>query len=125
MTGLRDLIQQLADELDHYKQLLTDDRREAHPLAVKARAYLAQQEPVPAPVDLSHLSDEEFAALAPQGYYGVNDEPEAVRRPKPPSLKEQALEQLDGIATVFLVSHGGNLVCDTVRRALEALPDND
>ena len=45
------------------------------------------------------------------------------RRPKPPSLKEQALEQLDGIAAVFRMSHGGNLVCDTIRRALEQLPE--
>ncbi len=48
----------------------------------------------------------------------------AARRPKAPSLKEQALEQLDGIAAVFRMSHGGNLVCDTIRRALEALPDD-
>jgi hypothetical protein len=47
----------------------------------------------------------------------------AARRHKPPSLKEQALEQLDGIATVFRMTHGGNLVCDTIRRALEALPE--
>ena len=47
----------------------------------------------------------------------------AARRPKPSSLKEQALEQLDGIAAVFRMSHGGNLVCDTIRRALEALPE--
>jgi hypothetical protein len=45
------------------------------------------------------------------------------RRPKPPSLKEQALEQLDGIAAVFRMTHGGNLVCDTIRRAIEALPE--
>jgi hypothetical protein len=47
----------------------------------------------------------------------------AARRPKPPSLKEQALDELDGIAAVFRMSHGGNLVCDTIRRALEALPE--
>ncbi len=47
------------------------------------------------------------------------------RRPKPPSLKEQALEQLDGIAAVFHMSHGGDLVCDTIRRALEQLPDHE
>jgi hypothetical protein len=47
----------------------------------------------------------------------------AARRPKSPSLKEQALEQLDGIAAVFRMTHGGNLVCDTIRRALEALPE--
>jgi hypothetical protein len=48
----------------------------------------------------------------------------AVRRPKPPSLKEQALEQLDGIAAVFRMSHGGDIVCDKIRRALEALPND-
>jgi len=47
----------------------------------------------------------------------------AARRPKPPSLKEQALEQLDGIAAVFRMSHGGDIVCDKIRRALEALPE--
>ena len=46
------------------------------------------------------------------------------RRPKPPSLKEQAFEQLDGIATVFRMSHGGDLVCDKILRALEALPND-
>jgi hypothetical protein len=48
----------------------------------------------------------------------------AARRPNPPSLKEQALEELDGIAAVFRMSHGGNIVCDKIRRALEALPDD-
>jgi hypothetical protein len=51
------------------------------------------------------------------------DKLRAARRPKPPSLKEQALEQLDGIATVFRMTHGGNLVCDTIRRALQQLDD--
>jgi hypothetical protein len=45
------------------------------------------------------------------------------RRPKPPSLKEMALDDLDGIAAVFRMSHGGDLICDTIRRALEALPE--
>ncbi len=55
--------------------------------------------------------------------YWAHDELRAARRPKPPSLKEQALEQLDGIAAVFQMSHGGNLVCDTIRRALNQLDD--
>jgi len=46
------------------------------------------------------------------------------RRPKPPSLKEMALDELDGIAAVFRMSHGGDLVCDKIRRALEALPND-
>ena len=45
------------------------------------------------------------------------------RRPKPPSLKEQALEELDGLAAVFRIAHGGDIVCDKIRRALEALPE--
>ena len=46
------------------------------------------------------------------------------RRSKPPSLKEQALEQLDQISTCFRISHGGPIVCDKIRRALEALPND-
>jgi len=46
MTDItRDLIQRMADELDHYKQLLMDDRRKTDALANEARAYLAQPEP--------------------------------------------------------------------------------
>ena len=44
MTTERDLIQRMADELDHYRQLLMDDLRETHALANEARAYLAQSE---------------------------------------------------------------------------------
>ena len=42
-------------------------------------------------------------------------------RPQPPSLKEQALKQLDEISNCFRVSHGGPIVCDKIRKALEAL----
>jgi hypothetical protein len=45
MTDLRALIAQLADELDHNRQCLLDDRRLTHPLADKARAALAEPEP--------------------------------------------------------------------------------
>jgi hypothetical protein len=54
------------------------------------------------------------------GYELVADRLRAARRPKPPSLKEQALAVLDhtpkgwGLAEVDL---------DTIRRALESLPD--
>ena len=41
--------------------------------------------------------------------------------PTPPSLKEQALKQLDEISNCFRVSHGGPIVCDKIRKALEAL----
>jgi hypothetical protein len=48
----------------------------------------------------------------------------AARRPKQPTLKEQALEQLKSIEISFLASHGGHLITDTIRRALEALPND-
>ena len=49
-TDWRALITRMADELDHYRQLLMDDRRATHALAAEARAVLAQPEPV-APTD--------------------------------------------------------------------------
>jgi hypothetical protein len=45
MTDYRALCARMADELDHYRQLLMDDRRETHALAAEARATLAQPEP--------------------------------------------------------------------------------
>jgi hypothetical protein len=42
MTDLHALIRRMADELDHYRQLLTDDRTDRHPLATEARAVLAR-----------------------------------------------------------------------------------
>jgi hypothetical protein len=45
---------------------------------------------------------------------------EAMRRPKPPSLKEQALEALVSINSNFHV-YGSDI--ETIRRAIEALPD--
>jgi hypothetical protein len=68
-------------------------------------------------------ADQELEACCSQlaywGVHGYNKLYEA-RRPKPPSLKEQALQILDvtqkgwGLAEVDL---------DTIRRALEALPE--
>jgi hypothetical protein len=49
---------------------------------------------------------------------------DAELRPDPPSLKEQALEQLDEISNCFRISHGGPIVCDKIRKALEALPND-
>jgi hypothetical protein len=46
----------------------------------------------------------------------------ATRRPKPPSLKEQALEQLVCIQ-IDLNKFGMGISTDTIRRALEALPE--
>jgi hypothetical protein len=45
MTDFRALCARMADELDHYRQLLMDDRHETHALAAEARAALTQPEP--------------------------------------------------------------------------------
>jgi hypothetical protein len=45
MTDFRALCARMADELDHYRQLLMDDRRATHALAAEARWFLAQPEP--------------------------------------------------------------------------------
>ncbi len=54
----------------------------------------------------------------------------AALRPKPPSLKEEALKGFDTIADIVLEEYSGTRfyekykkVADTVRRALEALPE--
>jgi hypothetical protein len=50
----------MADELDRYRQLLMDDRRETHALAAEARAALAQPEPQgPTDEELHDLWDQE------------------------------------------------------------------
>jgi hypothetical protein len=46
----------------------------------------------------------------------------AVRRPKPPSLKEQALLQLDTL-NADLAMHGMGCDLSQIRRALESLPE--
>ena len=45
------------------------------------------------------------------------------RRPKPPNLKEQALDQLKSLEVAFLITHGGNAKTESIRRALEQLND--
>ncbi len=47
----------------------------------------------------------------------------AARRPKPPSLKEQALDQLKSLEVAFLITHGGDAKTESIRRALEQLDD--
>jgi hypothetical protein len=55
----RALCARMADELDHYRQLLMDDRRATHALATEARAALAQPEPQkPTIMQILALSDE-------------------------------------------------------------------
>jgi hypothetical protein len=47
----------------------------------------------------------------------------AARRPKPPSLKEQALDALE-LFIPFIESESKRAEAETIRRALEALPND-
>jgi hypothetical protein len=51
------------------------------------------------------------------------DDLRAARRPKPPSLKEQALEDLESLIA-DLANHGMGFKATNIRRALEALSDD-
>ena len=109
-----------------------------------------QQHPITPPLEmveqwadmLSSRSDHAVFSLAVQ--WGANQELEAccewakqfnyddecyedklraARRPKPPSLKEQALEALKRQSTRSIPSLVSTNDCDTIRRALEQLND--
>jgi len=72
-------------------------------------------------------SDQELEAccewLKGTAHIGIDLELLHARRPKPPSLKEEALDQLKSLEVAFLITHGGNAKTETIRRALESLPD--
>jgi hypothetical protein len=71
-------------------------------------------------------ADQELEAccewLEQKGFAFV-DEIRTARRPKPPSLKEQALLQLD-VLNADLSTHGLGCDLSQIRRALEQLDDN-
>ena len=54
---------------------------------------------------------------------GIAKDLRAARRPKPPSLKEQALAALHAVATGANDTREQHQDLDTIRRALEALPE--
>jgi len=50
---------------------------------------------------------------------------QSARRPKPPSLKEQALQEMDKLDAMWDVTSIEDKSLDTIRRALEQLPDHE
>jgi hypothetical protein len=75
-------------------------------------------------------ADQELEAccewLDREGWSGESRQLRAARRPKPPSLKEQALSALENLNSECLLE---GFECPekvaTIRRALEQLPDNE
>ncbi|NDC36337.1 MAG: hypothetical protein EBZ51_13430 [Synechococcaceae bacterium WB9_2_112] len=57
-TDFRALCARMADELDHYRRLLTDNRLEVHALSAEARAALSAPEQGP--------TDQQIMELMPQ-----------------------------------------------------------
>ena len=71
-------------------------------------------------------ADQELEAccewLVVDDWKAVSKHLRAARRPKPPSLKEQALQALD-LLKVDASTHGLGFDSSVIRRALESLPD--
>jgi hypothetical protein len=107
ITPPPELVQQWTREYDRM-----DPRPNIEPfIATRAAQWGADQE-LEACCELTRDNDGYDAALALR----------AERRPKPPSLKEQALIHFDFYAASFETSGGDS---DLIRRALEQLPDHD
>ena len=121
-TDYRALCAVLTAALNDWQWETGDDRYAA--LIARARAALAQSEPV-AP------TDEEIMELMPQQMrddLATAPAPSwtpigrrSMRRPKPPSLKEQALAALED-DDIDVFANGGTARY-LIRRALEALDD--
>ena len=62
--------------------------------------------------------------MAPRMAEDMREWLRAARRPKPPSLKEQALKELEQIMDELHEETGSAFTASTIRRALEALPND-
>ena len=76
---------------------------------------------------LQQARDEELEAccgwLETTGHWGLLVDLRAARRPKPPSLKEQALEDIESLRS-DLANLGMGFKVTNILRALEALPND-
>ena len=74
------------------------------------------------------IADQELEAccelLKADGYKGKAIDLRNARRPKPPSLKEQALAVLHAVTTGANDTREQHQDLDTIRKALEALPND-
>jgi hypothetical protein len=115
MTDFRALCAELLQELEHatnwdYQQALKD----------QARVYLSQPDPEgPTAAELSNRCE-----WIPKATPWDAEKLRAARRPKPPSLKQQALEELAWVDKNLKGNffHRCNAI-HTIRQALESIPD--
>ena len=97
-------------------------------LATKAACWGWEQRGAANEAELQKAADQELEACCEwvRGWYGSGcgeliNGLRADRRPKPPSLKEQALRELGDVYNDEKID---DHVYDTIRRALEALPND-
>jgi hypothetical protein len=93
-------------------------------LVTKTSQWIHEQRGEVNEAELQQARDEELEACCEwvetdlySGYGIPHEQLRAARRPKPPSLKEQALEEVGAFEGM------GTCNIDIIRRALEALPD--
>jgi hypothetical protein len=122
ITPPPELVQQWVAEIWHEGTPVRVSLSDEH-IATRAAQWGADQE-LEACCD--HLRDHQWGFVQrPDGakiHRAVDLE--QARRPKPPSLKEQALAELEEIMTELHDETGSAFTASNIRRALEALPDD-
>ena len=123
-----ELVQQWLEEADTFRFLV---RRRHQYIADRAAQWGADQAKADIKRKLQGASDQELEACCEwlinkltfrEDGIRFADELRAARRPKPPSLKEQALEELDA-AILRGDWFSTSTAKDIIRRALESIPD--
>jgi len=109
ITPPPELVQQWWEEADQYK---ADPKTYFDHVATQAARWGADQE-----------LDACCTWLSDHGYIAADPEIRAARRPKPPTLKEQAFTALHAIATGANDIREQHQDLDTIRKALEQLDD--
>ena len=110
ITPSPELIKDWHDEWDESDQIVHSAYTH---IAIRAAQWGADQE-LEACCALLEVSDK-----------NARDFLQSARRPKPPSLKEQALQEMDKLDAMWDVTSIEDKSLDTIRRALEQLPDHE
>ena len=122
ITPPPELVQQWIAEIWHEGTPVQVAQSDLH-LAARAAQWSADQE----------LEACRMEILAGKGVFHIEETSDrvcladdicAARRPKPPSLKKQALKEMDKLDAMWDVTSIEDKSLDIIRRALEALPDD-
>ena len=123
VTAPRELVQEWIAEIWHEGTPVQVAHSDLH-LATRSAQWGADQE----------LEACRMEILAGKGVFHIEETSDrvcladdicAARRPKPPSLKKQALKEMDKLDAMWDVTSIEDKSLDTIRRALEQLPDHE